>query len=48
MNNEGRPQLALRAGFQPGEAKENWAILRALSAEAGQPWAMTPCRSCGL
>ena len=32
---EGRPQLALRAGFAPGEAKENWAILRALSAEAG-------------
>ena len=36
MNTEGRPQLALRAGFAPGEAKENWAILRALSAEAGQ------------
>ncbi|KMK67073.1 Molybdopterin oxidoreductase/Domain of unknown function (DUF1982) [Puniceibacterium sp. IMCC21224] len=33
MNTEGRPQLALRAGFAPGEAKENWAILRALSAE---------------
>jgi len=25
--------LALRAGFAPGQAKENWAILRALSAE---------------
>jgi NADH-quinone oxidoreductase subunit G len=25
--------LAVRAGFAPGEAKENWAILRALSAE---------------
>jgi len=35
VNTEGRPQLALRAGFAPGEAKENWAILRALSAEAG-------------
>ncbi|MGB8621919.1 MAG: NADH-quinone oxidoreductase subunit NuoG [Paracoccaceae bacterium] len=35
VNTEGRPQLALRAGFPPGEAKENWAILRALSAEAG-------------
>ncbi|MEM6889952.1 MAG: NADH-quinone oxidoreductase subunit NuoG [Pseudomonadota bacterium] len=34
VNTEGRPQLALRAGFAPGEAKENWAILRALSAEA--------------
>ncbi|WGH77655.1 NADH-quinone oxidoreductase subunit NuoG [Jannaschia ovalis] len=35
VNTEGRPQLALRSGFAPGEAKENWAILRALSAEAG-------------
>ena len=35
VNTEGRPQLALRAGFAPGEAKENWAILRALSAEVG-------------
>ena len=40
VNTEGRPQLAHRAGFAPGEAKENWAILRALSAELGatQPW----------
>ena len=36
VNTEGRPQLALRAGFAPGEAKENWAILRALSAELGK------------
>ena len=36
VNTEGRPQLALRANFAPGEAKENWAILRALSAELGQ------------
>ncbi len=35
VNTEGRPQLALRAGFAPGEAKENWAILRALSGEMG-------------
>ena len=35
VNTEGRPQLALRAGFAPGDAKENWAILRALSAEVG-------------
>ncbi|MFG6606742.1 NADH-quinone oxidoreductase subunit NuoG [Sulfitobacter sp. 1A10445] len=35
VNTEGRPQLALRAGFAPGQAKENWAILRALSAEMG-------------
>jgi NADH-quinone oxidoreductase subunit G len=40
VNTEGRPQLAARAGFAPGEAKENWAILRALSAELGAtlPW----------
>ena len=40
VNTEGRPQLALRAGFAPGEAKENWAVLRALSAELGAtlPW----------
>ena len=40
VNTEGRPQLAMRAGFAPGEAKENWAILRALSAEldATLPW----------
>jgi NADH-quinone oxidoreductase subunit G len=40
VNTEGRPQLALRAGFPPGDARENWAILRALSAELGatQPW----------
>jgi NADH-quinone oxidoreductase subunit G len=36
VNTEGRPQLAQRAGFAPGEAKENWAILRALSAEVGE------------
>jgi NADH-quinone oxidoreductase subunit G len=35
VNLEGRPQMANRAGFPPGEAKENWAILRALSAELG-------------
>ena len=40
VNTEGRPQLAFRAGFAPGEAKENWAILRALSGEldAVLPW----------
>jgi NADH-quinone oxidoreductase subunit G len=32
VNAEGRPQMANRAGFPPGEARENWAILRALSA----------------
>lgn len=40
VNTEGRPQLAMRAGFAPGDARENWAILRALSAELGAalPW----------
>jgi NADH-quinone oxidoreductase subunit G len=36
VNTEGRPQLALRAGFPPGDAKENWAILRALSPRLGE------------
>ncbi len=36
VNTEGRPQLAMRASFAPGEAKENWAILRALSGEIGE------------
>ena len=40
VNTEGRPQLALRAGFAPSEAKENWAVLRALSGEMDRtlPW----------
>jgi NADH-quinone oxidoreductase subunit G len=35
VNTEGRPQMANRAGFPPGDARENWAILRALSAKLG-------------
>ena len=35
VNTEGRPQMANRAGFPPGDARENWAILRALSAQVG-------------
>jgi len=31
LNTEGRVQLARRAAFPPGEAKEDWKILRALS-----------------
>src|SRR5262249_21712385 len=34
VNNEGRVQLARRATFPPGDAKEDWAILRALSEVA--------------
>ncbi len=36
VNTEGRAQHTLRAIFPPGEAREDWAILRALSAEIGQ------------
>ncbi|WP_321341144.1 NADH-quinone oxidoreductase subunit NuoG [Breoghania sp.] len=32
VNTEGRVQMAMRAAFPPGEAREDWAILRALSA----------------
>ena len=35
VNMEGRPQLAIRAGFAPGEAREDWAIIRALSERVG-------------
>jgi NADH-quinone oxidoreductase subunit G len=35
VNLEGRPQRLLRAAFAPGDAREDWAILRALSAELG-------------
>ena len=40
VKTEGRTQQAMGAGFAPGEAKENWAVLRALSAELGRalPW----------
>ena len=35
VNTEGRPQRTRRAVFPPGEARENWAILRALSEVLG-------------
>ncbi|WP_018633541.1 NADH-quinone oxidoreductase subunit NuoG [Neomegalonema perideroedes] len=35
VNMEGRPQLALTAALPPGEAREDWAALRALSAALG-------------
>jgi NADH-quinone oxidoreductase subunit G len=35
VNTEGRPQRAERAIFPPGEAKEDWRILRALSEALG-------------
>ncbi len=37
VNTEGRAQMTARAGFAPGDAKEDWAILRALSGHLGQP-----------
>ncbi len=37
VNFEGRVQEAQRAAFPPGEAKEDWAILRALSDVLGKP-----------
>ncbi|OYX90390.1 MAG: NADH-quinone oxidoreductase subunit G, partial [Azorhizobium sp. 32-67-21] len=36
VNTEGRVQFANRAAFPPGEAREDWAILRALSEVLGQ------------
>lgn len=36
VNTEGRVQVGNRAGFAPGEAREDWAILRALSDVLGK------------
>ena len=40
VNTEGRVQLAERANFAPGEAREDWAVWRALSDLLGVklPW----------
>jgi NADH-quinone oxidoreductase subunit G len=40
VNTEGRPQMTARASFPPGEAREDWAVLRALSDQLGStlPW----------
>ena len=35
VNLEGRAQMTNRAAFAPGDAKEDWAIIRALSAHVG-------------
>jgi NADH-quinone oxidoreductase subunit G len=37
VNLEGRAQVARRAVFPPGEAREDWKILRALSGSLGRP-----------
>jgi NADH-quinone oxidoreductase subunit G len=39
VNTEGRVQVTTRAVFPPGDAKEDWAIIRALSGIIGQPLA---------
>ena len=36
VNTEGRAQMANRASFPPGEAREDWAIIRALSDRIGK------------
>jgi NADH-quinone oxidoreductase subunit G len=40
VNTEGRPQMTQRASFPPGDAREDWAIFRALSEQLGStlPW----------
>jgi len=40
VNTEGRAQIANRAAFPPGEAREDWAIIRALSDCTGQEAAL--------
>jgi NADH-quinone oxidoreductase subunit G len=40
VNLEGRLQRAKLAAFPPGEAKEDWRILRALSESIGRPIAL--------
>ncbi|MFA4994844.1 MAG: NADH-quinone oxidoreductase subunit NuoG [Bdellovibrionales bacterium] len=37
VNTEGRPQMALQATFPPGEAREDWKIIRAFSEVLGDP-----------
>jgi NADH-quinone oxidoreductase subunit G len=37
VNTEGRVQLGRLAVFPPGEAREDWTIVRALSGELGRP-----------
>ena len=37
VNTEGRPQMTAREVFPPGEAREDWKIIRALSGVLGKP-----------
>ena len=36
VNTEGRAQQTVKAAFAPGEAKEDWTIIRALSERVGE------------
>jgi NADH-quinone oxidoreductase subunit G len=36
VNTEGRVQMGARAGFPPGDARDDWSIIRALSEGLGQ------------
>ena len=44
VNTEGRPQMTARAVFPPGEAREDWKIVRALSGVLGQALPFNSCR----
>jgi NADH-quinone oxidoreductase subunit G len=45
VNTEGRVQMAERAAFPPGDAREDWAILRALSEKLDQRLAYDSLRA---
>ncbi len=48
VNTEGRVQMAGRAAFPPGDAREDWAILRALSDVIGHKLPYdSPCPAAG-
>ncbi len=44
LNTEGRVQIANRAAFAPGEAREDWAILRALGGTPGREALTSPVK----
>ncbi|MBT5574543.1 MAG: NADH-quinone oxidoreductase subunit G [Alphaproteobacteria bacterium] len=46
LNFEGRVQETKRAAFPPGEAKDDWSIIRAFSAVIGQPLAFDTHDAC--
>ena len=47
VNNEGRVQRGERAVFPPGDAREDWAIFRALSDVLGKRCRSTVWTNCG-